>query len=121
MELSWSHVLWDKSDCAFVEIRPIVTDHAVLAVHLVEKHCVRLRGENQGKGCLKAVFHDKVDDLIKDLQAVPVKTHDKGPHHSDFAFMEALDTFSIFSSLIWKLMHMIDVRLGERFKADVYG
>jgi len=67
MELPGSHVLWDKSDCAFVVIRPIVTDYPVLAVHLIEKHCVRLWGENQYEGCFQAVFHNKVDDLIKDL------------------------------------------------------
>jgi hypothetical protein len=119
MELPWSHVLWDKGDCAFVVITPIVTEYAVLGVHLIEKHCVRFGGENQCKGCLQPIFHDKVNDLIKDLYSVSIKTYNKGTHHSDFAFMKTLDTFSIFSGFIRKLMHMIDVRLGKRFKADI--
>src|SRR3990172_10147710 len=121
MELPRSHVLWDKRYGPFVVITPIVTEDAVLVVHLIEKYCVRLWSENQGKSCLKAVFHDKVDDLIKNLQGVPVKPYDKGTHYSDLAFMKTLDTFRVFSSFIWKLMHLIDIRLGKRFKADVYG
>jgi len=119
MELSWSHVLRDKGDSAFIIITPVVTENAILVVHLVEKHGVRLRGEDQGKGCFQPVFHDKVNDLIKDRYGVSIETHHKGTHHSDFAFMKALDAFCIFSSFIRKLMHMIEIHLGKRFETDV--
>ena len=111
MELPGSHVFRNKGHRAFVKITPVVADHAVLNAHLLEKRCVRLWGENQCKCGLQAVFHDKVNDLIKNLWRIPIQAYDKGAHHSDLAFMKTPDTFRIFLRFIRKLMHVIDVRL----------
>ena len=97
-----------------------MAEDAVLGSHLLEKLGTRHRGQDQNKGGLETVFHGEVDDLIEDLGSVFVKTYHKGAHHADFSLVKTPDTVGVLSRFVWELVHLIDVRLGERFEANVH-
>lgn len=97
-----------------------MAEDTVLGSHFLKKLGPWHRGQNQDKGGLEAVFHDKVDNLIEDLRCVIIKAYHKGAHDAYFSLMKTSDTVGVLSGTVWKLVHSIDVRLRERFEAYVH-
>jgi len=120
MELPGSHVLWKKSNCPLIIVEPVVAEDTVLGSHLLKKLGPGHGGQDQDKGGLEAVFHGKLDNLIEDLGSVLVKSYHKGAHHADFSLVKTPDTIGVLSRFIGELVHLIHVRLRERFEANVH-
>jgi len=97
-----------------------MAEDTVLGSHLLKKLRTRQGREDQNKGGLETIFHGEVDDLIEDLGSVFVKSYHKGAHHADFSLVETPDTIGVLSRFVGELVHLIHVRLGERFEANVY-
>jgi hypothetical protein len=97
-----------------------MAEDTVLGSHLLEELGPGHRGQDQNKGGLETIFHGEVDDLIEDLGSVFVKSYHKGAHHADFSLVETPDTIGVLSRFIGELVHLIHVRLGERFEANVH-
>lgn len=97
-----------------------MAEDTVLGSHLLEELGTGHRGQDQNKGGLETIFHGEVDDLIEDLGSVFVKSYHKGAHHADFSLVETPDTIGVLSRFIGELVHLIHVRLGERFEANVH-
>ena len=97
-----------------------MTEDAVLGSHLLEELGTRQGCEDQNKGGLETIFHGEVDDLIEDPESVFVKSYHKGAHQADFSLVKKPDAIGVLSRFIGELVHLIHVRLRERFEANVH-
>ena len=97
-----------------------MAEDTVLGSHLLKKLGPGHRGQDQDKGGLETIFHGEVDDLIEDLGSVFVKSYHKSAHHADFSLVKKPNAIGVLSRFVGELVHLIHVRLRERFEANVY-
>ena len=101
-------------------VEPVMAEDTVLGSHLFKKLGSGHRGQDQDKGSLEAVLHGKVDNLIEDLGRIIIEAYHKGTHDADLSLVKMSDTVGVLSGAVGGLVHSIDVRLRERFEANVH-